>query len=185
MARENLVQAVSQFRLHPVECIEDDVVKAAGVALFAPALAQGSGRVTAVVAAACTLGPALENRVSALFAARRPSLGMALDSLGTDLLFRLSDRLYARIRRELRRQGLHIGPPENPGDGGLALEAQSAVLQLSGVDAAALSANASGMLQPVKSLTFVAALGPDLPTHAITPRCSRCSARDRCTIRPH
>jgi hypothetical protein len=184
MARDDLVQAASGFRVHPVERIRDGVLDTAGCALHAPALAQVSDRLTAVVAAACTLGPALERRVSALFAARQPGLAMALDTLGTDLLFRLSDRLYARIRREMRRQGLRVGPPQNPGDAGLALQAQPAVLQLSGVPATALCANGSGMLQPVKSLTFIAALGPDLPVHAVTPRCVRCAVRDRCTLRP-
>ena len=184
VAREGLVVPASAFRVHRLSAMGEDTVDLGGATIRAPALAALTGRVTCVAAAACTLGPALEARVSALFADRQPLLAMALDSLGSEMLFKLSDRLHARIKREARRCGLQVGPPQNPGDPGVGIEAQPTVRALAGIGPDAVSADPGGMLRPVKSLTFLVALGEELPAQPLAPRCIHCPSRDRCTVRP-
>jgi hypothetical protein len=184
LAHEQLAAPVSSFRMHPVLGIRGPLLELDGAELDAPVLAGLAGGITRVAPAACTLGPAVEERVSALFQEHKPVLAMALDSLATEMLFQLCDRLYARIRREARRHALRAGPPQHPGDAGLALAAQPTVIALSGIDTEAISANAQGMLCPVKSLSFVVALGPRLSVEPFLPRCARCASRDRCHLRP-
>jgi hypothetical protein len=182
LAREAPVREVSSFRLHTVKAIRGHLFELEGGMLAVPAFAPLHGRVAAVAAAACTLGPVLQARISALFQSRQPLLASALDELATEELFRLSERLLSRIRREARRRGLRAGEAQSPGDPGMALAEQPSVIALSGADAE-VSARASGMLQPVKSLSFVVPLGPRLPAQTSPPRCTRCASREFCRLR--
>ncbi len=179
---ERLAEPCSAYRLHRVKAIRGSCFDMGEACLELPAFSELEG-ISSLASAACTLGARLEERVSDLFRSREPLLAMALDDLGTQLLFRLSDRLYARIRREARRQGLQAGEAQSPGDEGLSLAAQPAVLALAGIDAQLVSANSRGMLRPVKSLSFVVALGPHLPARSLPPRCLRCASREKCRVR--
>ena len=182
LKQEGLVREAWSFRVYEITAIRGELIELGNKALRIPAHARLRGRMTSLAAAACTLGPGLEARISALFQARQPLVAMALDDLATGKLFLSSDRVYARIRREARRLGLHTGDPQNPGDPGMALDEQRSVLGLSGMGAQ-ISANAAGMLHPVKSLCFVVPLGAHLPAHGLSPRCARCASRDSCHLK--
>ena len=110
-------------------------------------------------------------------------LALALDELAGERLFRLSDELHARIARAARSQGWHAGAPESPGDPGVALDAQAAVLALSGISTQSILMNSSGMLWPLKSISFVVALGAAVPDRPLASRCVRCGSRERCSQR--
>jgi len=137
----------------------------------------------AVAAAACTLGSALQERISSLFATRRRSLGLALDTVASELLFRLADRAFATIRREARRSGLGIGIEVSPGDPGVSLDQQARVLALADAARIGIHVIGAGMLSPMKSLSFLVALGPDLRRRPAPGRCNCCPSRDRCTVK--
>ena len=184
LARERLATPRSAFRIHPVKEMRGDVLDFGTASLSAPPFATLSKDISSVAAAACTLGAAVEERVSGLFKAHEPLLAMALDQLATEMLFALSDRLYAAIRREGRRHGLHAGSPESPGDSAFALEVQATVLALAGLPEEVVSANSRGMLRPVKSLSFIVPLGARLPARSFLPRCLRCASREGCRVRP-
>ncbi|MCC6472276.1 MAG: hypothetical protein IT514_00890 [Burkholderiales bacterium] len=183
LSGEGFAQALATHRVHPVRAVRGEVLELDGVSLRVPGLAGWPGPPQAVAAAACSLGPEIEARVSALFKARRPLLALALDELASEKLFRLSERLYARIRREARRSGLETGSPENPGDAVLPIQAQAVVLRLSGMDASAVRADPLGMLRPLKSLAFVVPLGADFPGSALRSRCATCASRETCGYR--
>ena len=183
LAHERIPAPVSVFRMHAVREIRGDVLDLGEAKLCAPGIARLTGAVTSVAAAACPLGASLEARISALFQARQPLLAMALDDLASEMLFRLSDRLHARIRREARQHALGAGGPENPGDSGIGLEMQSTVLALAGAAPEAISASRIGMLQPAKSLSFVVPLGPHLSARSSLPRCATCASREGCRQR--
>jgi hypothetical protein len=189
MREQGLLVPVWSFRIHPVRAIRGSVVELGESRLLAPALASLFPCVTSVAAAACTLGPALEARIASLFASRQRVSGeharvlaIALDELASERLFTLCDQLHARIVRAAKREGLRTGLPEHPGDPGVALDVQAEVLALSGIEPGAITANASGMLRPLKSLSFLAALGAGLAHREGTPRCARCASRERCSL---
>ena len=110
------------------------MLRAGGEALDALRLVPQSGRLTALGGRRLTLGPALEQRASALFAERRMSLALALDKLGNELLFALSRRVQDRIVIEARNAGLTAAGELRAGDPGLPLSAQSAVHRLAGAE---------------------------------------------------
>src|SRR5208282_5478488 len=102
--RENLLNAAFCYRIVPLDEPPSDVLRAGGEALDAARLVPETGQLTAVAVGICTLGPALEQRATALFAERRMSLALALDELGNGALFALSRRVQDRIVVEARKQ---------------------------------------------------------------------------------
>ena len=178
---EELLAEMSAFRVHGLDTVRGETLHLGDTVLHAPALARLGEAMTGIAAGACTLGPGVEARVSSLFQAKKPLVAMALDELASEKLFRLSDRLHVRIRSEARRQGLRLGDTENPGDAGIPLGEQQRVLALAGMHAIGVSR--TGMLSPVKSLSFVVPLGPSLAPSSIQPRCAHCASRERCSMR--
>jgi len=178
--REALSRPAYGYRILPVQAVRGDAIDVGGAALDAPVLAAEIGELKAVAVAACTLGSALQDRISALFATRRRSLALALDTVANELLFRLADRAFATIRREARRAGLGIGIEASPGDPGVPLDQQASVLALADAARIGMHATGAGMLSPMKSLSFLVALGPNLRRRATQGRCNCCPSRDRC-----
>jgi hypothetical protein len=183
IAREALARPAFGYRILPVLTIRGDAIDVGDAVLDAPVLAAESGELTAVAAAACTLGAAVQERISALFATRRRSLALALDTVANELLFRLADRVFARIRREARRAGLGVGIEASPGDPGVPLGQQARVLALADAARIGIRCTGAGMLAPMKSLSFLVALGPNLRRRFAAGRCNCCPSRDRCTLK--
>ena len=171
------------YRVWPVERAEGARIDLGEVVLEAPGLAASCAAASAVAAAACTLGDALEERVRALWRQGRRLVALELDEAANKLLYCLSRAALAAIRRDAARRGDRAGDELNPGDPGLALGEQAVVLRLAAARDQGIVATGGGMLSPVKSLSFVVALGPGLAPRA-GGRCRRCPARERCRARP-
>ena len=178
--RDNLAAPAMACRIVPVVRVAGGIIELGGTTVHAPGLAGAAGRLQAVAAAVCTLGAALERRISALFAERRRLLALALDDIGNEMLFRLADRSVATIRRRARRDGLESGIEASPGDTGLALDQQATVLALAGATGIAVSARGNSMLSPVKSLSLMVGLGQGMGLRPAPGRCDCCPSRDRC-----
>ena len=181
--RDALAAPAFSYRILPVRSARGDAIDLGEAILDAPQLAAQPGELIAVAAVACTLGPGFQQRISELFAARRPSLALALDSVGNELLFRVADRALAAVRRDARRDGLGVGPEASPGDPGVPLDLQATVLTLAGAAPGGIAIVHGGMLSPVHSLATLVALGHNLPRHSASARCGRCPSANRCAIR--
>ena len=181
--REVLARPAFGYRILPVRTVRGDAIDVGGAALDAPVLAAEPGELKAVAAAACTLGSAIQERISALFAMRRRSLALALDTVANELLFRLADRAFASIRREARRAALGIGIEAGPGDPGVPLAQQARVLALADAARIGVHTTCVGMLRPMQSLSFLVALGPNLHRRSAPGRCNGCPSRDRCAVK--
>jgi len=182
MAREEaLVDAAWCYRIVPLDSPPGTWLNAGGVSLHAPRLLPESGRLTALACAVCTIGPALERRVRALFEQRRASLAIALDRLGNEALFETARRVQDRIALAAARDGLSIAGELRPGDPGLDTSAQSPVLQLADAMRIGCRVNEGGLLVPLKSTSIVLGVGIDLPAVEWS-RCDPCPSRDRCRL---
>jgi hypothetical protein len=135
-----------------------------------------------LAAGACTIGDAVEKRVSQRFAASDRLWAVLLDEIGTLSLFRLGDRLEALLKTEARRRGLQAGGMLSPGEDGFEISQQAAVLTLAHGAEIGILQTASGLLMPRKSLTAVVGWGDRMPHWSRGERCARCGARARC---PH
>lgn len=178
---EALADAAFSYRIVPLEAPAAPILRAGGESLEAPWLLPASGRLTALGCCACTLGPAFERRVSELFAQRRPSMAMALDDLGNELLFEVSRRAQDRMLAEASKGGLSMAGELRAGDPGLDIGAQGAVLRLAAADEIGIRLGEGHLMFPLKSTSMVFGIGVDLP--AVTwSRCDTCPNRGGCRV---
>ncbi|HMW22891.1 MAG TPA: hypothetical protein PKC59_05610 [Burkholderiaceae bacterium] len=180
---QGLLQTRASWRIVPLdgEPGEAGSLCMDGQRLQAPWLVPSSGRLTAVACAVATIGDALEQHVGELFAQRRAALGVALDSLGNELLFALSRRVQDRLWAEARKQGLTVAGELRAGDPGLQLQAQHTVLQLAGAADIGVALTRTLMMNPTKSTSIVQGVGLALPVQTWS-RCDHCRSRERCNL---
>lgn len=134
-----------------------------------------------IAAAVCTIGDAVEKRVSESFAASDRLRAVLLDDIGTLALFRLADRLEQMMQAEAAQRGLEAGGALNPGEDGLDISQQGVLLELAnGASIGILQTGA--MLVPRKSISMLLGFGVRMPKWSRGERCAVCAARDRC---PH
>jgi len=179
--REGLSEAAFCYRIVALDEPPSDRLRVGGETLHAPRLVPDSGQLTAVAAAVCTLGPALEQRITTLFAERRQSRALALDGVGNEMLFALSRRLQDRILADARKHQLTAAGELRAGDPGLPLAAQAAVLRLAGASSIGVSVSRSQLLQPLKSMSLIMGIGIDLPPVRWS-RCDECPSASKCRI---
>jgi len=187
MRREALALAQSEhlgavawsYRIVPLEPPVGETLRLEGETLHAPWLLPASGQLTALACGVCTVGQALEDRVRSLFAEKRASLALALDELGTELLFAATRLAQDRMLADARRQGLSLSGELHPGDPGLGLDAHGAVLRLAQAETIGVSLRHGHTLYPLKSSSVVMGAGIDLPP-ATWSRCDRCPSRAKC-----
>lgn len=181
-ARENgLGRAQMTWRIVPLDAPASELLRAGGEAFYAPRMLPASGELTALAFGACTLGEGIVQAVRGLFAARKMSLGLALDSLGNQMLIEVSRRLQDRILAEVAKRGLTMAGELRAGDPGLALEAQPACARLAGADEIGVAVTPSLALEPAKSATVMFGVGRDLPA-ALWSRCDDCRSRKTCAV---
>ncbi len=180
---EGLLQARATWRIVALEAEPGAAgrLHIGGRTIDAPWLLPETGRLTAVGCAVATLGDALEQRVGALFGARRASLAIALDGVGNELLFALSRRVQDRLLADARRQGLSVAGELRAGDPGLALGAQQSVLELAAAADIGVGLTRTMMMNPAKSTSIVQGVGHALPAQRWS-RCDPCRSRDRCPV---
>jgi hypothetical protein len=178
---DDLLDARHSYRIVPLSAPPGAVLRAGGETLHAPWLLPQSGELTALACGVCTLGPKLEQCVSELFAQRRVSLALALDQLGNELLFAVCRRLQDRMLAQATRRGLTMAGELRPGDPGLALDAQTAVLRLADAHRIGVSLSCRQFMRPLKSTSMVLGVGVDLPP-ARWSRCDDCPSRPKCVV---
>ena len=181
VAREKLLDPAYSYRIVPLDAPPNDALYVGGERLDALRLIPESGRLTAIAAGVCTLGPELERCTNKLWAERRMSFALALDEVGNDLLFALSRRLQDRIVAEARQHGLSTAGELRAGDPGLPLRAQAVVHRLSGGDDIGIRVTECQVLHPLKSISMLLGIGVDLPP-ARWSRCDDCPSVAKCRM---
>jgi hypothetical protein len=177
--RESFGRVSIAHAIVPLDAPASQVLCAGGESFHAPRLLPPSGELTGLAFGVCTLGPALERRVSALFAERLVSLALALDTLGNQILMEATRRLQDRILADIAKRGLTMAGELRAGDPGLALEAQPAVLRLAAADRIGVTMTETLALNPLKSASVVYGVGHDLPP-ANWSRCDECRWHTKC-----
>lgn len=178
---ERLIDAAYSYRIVSLDAPAADLLCAGGERLLAPWLLPASGELTAIACGVCTLGANFERRTNELFAGRQVSLALALDELGNQLLFEVSRRAQDRMQADATRRRLTMAGELRPGDPGLALDAQAAVLRLAQAESIGISLSAGGLMHPVKSCSMVLGIGIDLPAVQWS-RCDYCPRREKCRV---
>ena len=134
-----------------------------------------------VVAIVCTIGVALDRRVSSLLATD-PLLALAFDGLGSGACERLAADLCREIEQEAASEGDRVTGPLSPGMIGWPLrQAQEQLFALVDPTPIGVVLTSSGQMIPRKTVSFVVGVGRRVKTQAT---CPVCGVRDRCQFRP-
>ncbi len=157
------------------------VVLEGGEVFAGPLVARALAGATEVTLAVCTIGPALEEQVSALFSAGDMVRALALDGAGIAALGEVSGTVVARIRDEAAARGLGTGMRASPGQEGWPIEQQRVFFDLILAEEIGVRLTESCLMLPCKSISFVIGLGPEMRPDAVT--CDFCSKRERCRWR--
>jgi hypothetical protein len=179
--RENLAAPAFSFRIAELDAPAQALLQVGGETLYAPRLLPEAGELTGLACGVVTLGPALERRVTSLFAEKCYSLALALDDIGNQLLLAATRRAQDRMLAAARAQSLSMAGELRPGDPGLALQTQGLVLRLADAASVGVTVTRGHVLKPFKSISMVLGVGLDLPP-ARWSRCDDCPSRATCRV---
>jgi hypothetical protein len=162
---------VRDFRPHRVALEE-------GAVFEGPLVARALAGATQVALAVCTIGPALEERTQALFAAGDSLQAIALDGAGTAAVGQVSQMIVARMRDDASARGLGSGMRASPGQEGWPIWQQRVLFSLIPAEEIGVQLAESCLMLPQKSVSFVIGMGSEMRPDAVT--CDFCSKRERC-----
>lgn len=174
-----LLQPAVAYRQLPVESLRHErLTLAGGATLTGPLVVQHLGAAQQVVVVLCTIGAALEQRVSELFA-RDPTSALALDGLGSAAVEALATAACYHFESLAAAEGLQTSLPLNPGLTGWPLEeGQRQIFALLAGQQIGVTLTASSLMLPRKSTSFVLGLGRGLASCG--KPCDYCHLRETC-----
>lgn len=155
-----------------------DRLTADGVTLTIPRIADRWGAVEAVTAGVCTIGEALERRVSELWDARELPLAMMLDSVGSGAVESLAEYVNDELCREGVARGMRVTNRVSPGYGGWDVAEQRLLWRLCPGDAVDVAMNDACFMSPTKTITILVGAGLHARVDDYFSQCGRCWMRD-------
>jgi hypothetical protein len=156
---------------------DDDGLQAEGAGLAIPGIGPRWGAVEHVAAAVCTIGAALEQRVSALWEARELPLASMLDSVGSGAV----ESLAEYVNDLLCGQGLpalRVTNRISPGYGEWDVAEQRQLFRLCPGDAVGVGLNGACVMTPAKSISLLVGAGARARVDHYFSQCARCWMRD-------
>jgi hypothetical protein len=174
-----LLQPAVAYRQLPVESLQHErLTLAGGATLTGPLVVQHLGSAEQVAVVLCTIGAALEQRVSELFASE-PTFALALDGLGSAAVEALATAACRHCESLAVAEGLQTSLPLNPGLTGWPLaEGQRQIFALLDGQPIGVTLTASSLMLPRKSTSFVLGLGHGLASGG--KPCDYCSLQATC-----
>lgn len=124
--------------------------------------------------ALCTIGPALEDRVSDLFSLSEYPSALMLDSVGSVAADSLADQVNYLVCDKAARTGMMVGPRLSPGYGAWELKEQEVLFTLLPAHSIGVQLTESCAMIPQKSVSFCSGIGKKLSTKATSTRCRHC-----------
>jgi len=148
-----------------------------GVSLFLPRDKPDAGTVF-IAAAVCTIGHELENEASKLMAQGKALDALFLDAAGVALLEALSDEVHSHLKNEAAKNGLFAGCRFGPGYGNIPVDAQKSLFESVNPESIGVQLKASGILYPLKSLSFWVTWNSQPPPEGSTYKCQNCALKN-------
>ena len=177
-----LLAPAAVYTIRPVRAFEHEQVTLDDGATFGGSLvarALAGAREAALVV--CTIGPALEERMSALFEEGDALRAVTLEGAGIAAIRQVSTLVGVRLCDEASARGLSVGMRANPGQEGWPIQQQRVLFGLVPAQEISVRLTPSYLMLPRKSVSFVVGLGPSMRADAVP--CDFCSKRERCQWR--
>jgi hypothetical protein len=172
-----LMRPRAVLRVLPV-ARDGDQLTADGVTLTIPRIAERWSAVEEIVAGVCTIGDALERRVSALWEARDLPLAMMLDSVGSGAVESLAEYVNDQLCQEGIARGVKVTNRVSPGYGGWDVAEQRLLWRLCPGDRVDATINDVCFITPTKTITILVGAGPNARVDDYFSQCARCWMRD-------
>ncbi len=179
----DLIEPVILYDLFPVEEVRPGEVVLKEATLRSKGLARLWTQACEIALILCTIGPALDEQVSAYFVASDPLRGLVLDGIGTAALEELAEEACRLIAEVAKGKGWEASAPLSPGNLDWGLEEQQIFFDLLPAEEIGLRLKESYQMAPLKSLSLAMGLGEEvLPSIEESP-CTYCSLGKRCRYR--
>jgi Vitamin B12 dependent methionine synthase, activation domain len=133
---------------------------------------------THIVTVVCTIGPDLEKEVSSLNAKGEHLNALYLDASGVALLEDTAQKAHEQVCRPAYKKRLYAGCRWEPGCDKLPMEAQKVLFDLVDVSAIGVELTQSGVMLPLKSLSFWSPLSKLPLVPADRNKCRTCGLKD-------
>ena len=173
----SLMRPRAVLRTFPVTR-DGDRLRAGGVTLTIPRIAERWGAVDEITAGVCTIGDALERRVSELWDSRELPLAMMLDSVGSGAVESLAEYVNDQLCQEGIARGVKVTNRVSPGYGGWDVGEQRLLWRLCPGDAVGVSLNDACFMTPTKTITILVGAGVAARVDDYFSQCARCWMRD-------
>jgi hypothetical protein len=157
------------------------VILEGGTVFEGPLVARALAGATEVALAVCTVGAALDERVTVLFSGGDPVRALALDGAGIAAVGAVALMADERICEQASTRGLRTGMRAEPGQEGWPIKQQRELFSLVPAGEISVRLTESCLMLPRKSLSFAVGLGPEMRAAAVV--CDFCSKRERCRWR--
>jgi hypothetical protein len=164
-------------RWAPVTRQDADGLVVDGQPLAIPRIGERWGPVEQVAAAVCTIGEALEERVSALWEARELALASMLDSVGSGAVESLAEYVNDLLCQQAL-PALRVTNRISPGYADWDVAEQRRLFRLCAGDAIGVRLNEACVMTPGKSISLVVGAGPAARVDHYFSQCARCWMRD-------
>lgn len=122
----------------------------------------------------CTIGSALDRRVTQLFAEGDGARGVILDAIGSAAVEEVAERLDAIVCELASGEGLYAGVRRSPGYGKWDITEQRLIFGALQPVESGVELNESCMMSPQKSVSFAVALDADAARRHRRSRCEQC-----------
>jgi len=129
-------------------------------------------------AVVCTIGPALERRVSELSAQGANTAALMLDSIGSVAVESVADHANRRICQGAAQRGMKAGPRLSPGYGAWPLEDQRVIFAMVPAERIGVHLNEQGIMIPMKSISFCLGMGRNLKAPEGLHPCQYCNLKN-------
>ncbi len=171
---ERLMSPRFVYRSVPVDAQSAGLIEAGGERLHIPEIHRLWGRLAAVGAGICTVGDAIETRVSALFEAREFPLALMLDSVGSAAVESLVEYANDLLCQAALPGSLKVTNRISPGYAGWDTAEQAALFRLCPGGPIGVTLNDACVMTPLKTISLLVGLGPDARVDHYFTQCRRC-----------
>jgi hypothetical protein len=156
----------------------DDGLAAGDLVVSIPGLARRWGTIEYVAAAICTIGDALERRVSELWDARELPLAAMLDSVGSGAVESLAEYVNDLLCQDGVPAALSVTNRVSPGYGDWDVAEQRAIFDFVPGDRIGVHLNDACFMTPTKSISLLVGAGRAARVDDYFSQCARCWMRD-------
>jgi hypothetical protein len=179
-----LVEPVFVYEIYPVSNVGDkEIVLDNGTVFHSTAIPQFLSGAKELAVVVSTIGPRLEEKTSAYFAANEPLRGLVLDDIGNAALSSLSIEICQFMEKQAVTRGYHASGRLSPGELDWPIQEQHPLFELIPAADIGVRLTTSGMMAPRKSNSMVIGLGQQMETWTKGEVCSRCRLSQTCAYR--